>query len=153
MPGISVRTRVGVATGLAALVLCAVLVAGFGASSAGATAEKGFQCSYRSVRPAEEGNRLDAKGRLKCTGSSVQRQVLKVCLMQDTGSRFVLLKCVTHALNGGGLVTGTAARLCPKGSEAAFKTRIRIRIRLTGGSIQKASSDSPKSLIERNCVA
>ena len=151
MPGISVISRVGLVAALAGLVLCAVLLAGFGANTAGASAEKSIQCSYRSVKPTETGKRLDAKGRLKCTGGGIQRQVLRVCLLQDFGSSFKPVKCVTHALNGPGLVTGTAARLCVKGPEVAFLSRINIRVRLTGGSVQKASSDSSKVKFERKC--
>lgn len=150
MPGISVRSRIGLATVLGALLLCSVLLAGIGANSADAAGS--LQCSFRSVSPTETGNRLDAKGRLKCTGGGVRRQVLRVCLLQDTGPRFTLVKCVTHALNGPGLVTGTAARLCGRGPEVAFISRIHIRVRLSGGSVQKASTDSSKSKFERNCA-
>jgi hypothetical protein len=82
----------------------------------------------------------------------VKRQVLRTCLMQKTESRFTLVKCVTSVLDRGGLVTGSVAPFCPKGDEAAFKTRIHVRIRLSGGSVQKASTDSAKVLIARNCT-
>ena len=140
------------AAALSGLVLCGVLLSGIGADSVGAETGKRIQCSYRSTKPTEVGKRIDAKGRLRCIGASVRRQVLRTCLMQDTGSRFTLVKCVTHALNRGGLVTGTAAKLCPKGDEVAFKTRIHVRIRLAGGSVQKASSDSATVPIARNCA-
>src|SRR5688572_7540358 len=118
MPGISVRSGIGLVTAVAGLALCGLLLFGMGAEPVGASADKRFQCSYRSNKPVEVGKRIDAKGRLKCIGADVQRQVLRVCLMQPTAaSRFTLVKCVTHALNRGGLVTGTAARLCPKGEE------------------------------------
>ena len=153
MPGISVRSRVGLVTALAALVLCSALLAGFGTNSAGATADKRLQCAFRSVKPTVSGNRIDAKGRLKCTGPEVQRQVLRVCLLQDTGSRNALIKCVTHALNGPGLVTGTAARLCARSGQNIFLSRIHVRIRVTGGSVQTASSDSSNVPFGRNCIA
>ena len=146
------RSRVRLVTTLSGLVLCGVLILGPSASTVASTADKRIQCSYRSVKPVEVGKRIDAKGRLKCTGGGVKRQVLRVCLMQQTDSSFTLVKCVTHALNGPGLVTATAARLCPRGPEVAFKTRIHIRVRLTGGGVQKASSDSSKVPIKRNCV-
>ena len=152
MPGISLRSGIGLVTAVAGLVLCGLGLLGSGADAIGASADKRFQCSYRSNKPVEVGKRIDAKGRLKCIGADVQRQVLRTCLMQETGSRFTLVKCVTHSLNRGGLVTGTAARLCPRGEEVAFKTRIHVRIRLAGGSVQKASADSSKVPLERNCV-
>ena len=148
MPGISVRSRVGLATAVAGLVLCAVLLIGVSADDAKAGP---LQCSFRTVKPTETGNRLDAKGRMRCVGTKVRRQTLRVCLMQKTESSFAQVKCVTHALNGPGTVTGTAARLCPKGPEVAFMTRSYIRVRLAGGSVQKAQSDSTKALFERNC--
>ena len=154
MPGIALRSRVGLVTALAALMLGGLLLSGLGTDVVGASADKRVQCSYRTTKPAEAVKRIEAKGRLKCIGAGVKRQVLKTCLMQETGSRFTIVKCVTRAINRGGLVTGTAARLCPKGAEdVSFKTRIHVRIRLSGGGIQKASTDSSKVPIQRDCLA
>ena len=149
MPGISALSRVGLATLLAALLLCGLLLAGLGADGASAGP---LQCSFRSVKPTETGKRLDAKGRMRCTGSgTVKRQTLKVCLMQKTEARYVEVKCVTHALSGPGLVTGTAARICASGPAVDFISRIQIRVRLSNGSLQKAQTDSSKGRFPRNC--
>src|SRR5690349_20939494 len=113
MPGFSVRSRVGWATLLIAFLLCGALLAGLATDRADAGP---LQCSFRSVKPTETGKRLDAKGRMKCTGTgTVRRQTLRVCLLQKVDGKYVSVKCVTHSLSGPGIVTGTATRLCVKG--------------------------------------
>lgn len=155
MQGTVMTVRSSLLAGIAALVACLALSVSLLAGGAGAAdADRAnYSCSYRSMTVTQTGNRLDAKGRMKCVGDGVARQVLQVCLMQDTGPRYLKVKCVTQAKNGPGLVTGTAARLCGRGPEVGFITRIRIRVRLTGGQVQTAQSESSDNEFLRDCRA
>jgi hypothetical protein len=153
MGGISAYPKARVGAFLAVLVSCCALWVALDAHGAGAaTAARGpFQCSFRSVKVTHQESRLDSKGRMRCTGNAVRRQVLRVCLLQDTESGKVEIKCVTHAKNGVGLVTGTASRICGTGPATGFITRIHIRLTLKGSPVQKATTDSSPTELKRNC--
>ena len=143
------RLLVGIAALLACSALGISLLAG-GAGAAGADRAT-YSCNYRSLDVTQTGNRLKAKGRMRCVGNGVGRQVLRVCLMQDTGSRYARIKCVVQARNGPGLLTGTASRRCGRGPEVGFITRIRIRVRLEGGQVQTASNETTANEFLRDC--
>ena len=153
MQGTVMTVRGRLLVGIAALLACSALGVSMLAGGAGAAdADRAtYSCNYRSLTVTQTGNRLDAKGRMKCLGNGVARQVLQTCLMQDRGPRYAKVKCVTHARNGPGLVTGTAARRCARGPEVGFITKIRIRVRLKGGQVQTAQSQSSDNEFLRNC--
>ena len=143
------RLLAAVAVLLACSALWISLLAG-GAGAAGADRAT-YTCNYRSQAVTQTGNRLDAKGRMNCTGNGVGRQVLRVCLLQDAGRNYARIKCVVRARNGPGLLTRTASRACGRGPEVGFITRIRIRVRLEGGKVQTASAESSDNEFSRNC--
>src|SRR5688572_16849371 len=96
------RLLVGLAALLAGSALGVSLLAG-GAGAADADRAT-YNCSFRSLSVTQTGSRLAARGRMRCVGNGVGRQVLRVCLMQDTGPRYARIKCVVHARNGPGLI-------------------------------------------------
>lgn len=139
---------------VAAFLAFAVLAVGIAALGAGpADAKAGsYSCNFRSLKVTQSGNTVAAKGRLKCTGTGVKRQVLRVCLLQEAGSNYRTVKCVVRTRNGPGLFTATASRKCGTGIPTGFVTRTRIRVRLDGGSIQTAKSESSDTQLPRNCA-
>ena len=81
MPGVerlSISAAVEEAGRANALGLGGVLLFGMGAEAVGASADKRFQCSYRSNKPVEVGKRIDAKGRLKCIGADVKQKAAAI---------------------------------------------------------------------------
>ena len=152
--GMTVRGRI-VAAGVAlfaSLAMFASLNAGGAGASDGARAFS-FDCDHDAIHVTQQRNRLDARGRLKCTGSGIRRQILRVCLLQTTRRNPVLIKCVTKARNGTGLLTARASRRCGVGPATGFITRVQVRIKQTDGDVVTDKSTASPNRFGRDCTS
>ena len=157
MQGMEMSLRGRTAAVIAALAACCALGASLatgGADAAGgARMDFSFDCDHDAIHVTQTGNRLDARGKLQCTGSGIRRQVLRVCLLQATGARPAVVKCVVRARNGTGRLTATASRRCGRGPDVGFITRIQIRIRQTDGDLLTDRTRSSPNRFPRDCIA
>lgn len=156
MQGIGMTTRGRTMAGIAALLACCALGVSLAAGGAGAAdgSRYSFDCNDRTIRTTQTGNRLDARGWLRCTGSGgVVREVVRVCLLQNTRNGFVEVKCVRRARNGLGLVEGIASRRCGKGPMVGFATRMRYRVREADGEVMTGGDLTGTNRFPRNCLS
>ena len=140
----------------AALVACSALgtsLAAGGADAAGdARMDFSFDCEHDAIHVTQTGNRLDARGKLRCTGSGIRRQVIRVCLLQSSVRRPVVVKCVTRARSGTGRLSATVSRRCGRGPDVGFITRLQIRIRQTDGDLLTDRAASSPNRFPRDCT-
>ena len=145
------KTAVSIAAFAACCALGASLLAG-GAGATGAAKDFSFDCDHDATHVTQTGNRLDARGRLRCTGSGIRREVVRVCLLQASLRGPVVVKCVRRARSGTGLVSAVASRRCGKGPDVGFITRLQVRIRLTNGDVVTDTARSSPNRFPRDCV-
>jgi hypothetical protein len=140
---------------LATLAACCALGASLFAGGAGATnsaKDFSFDCDIDAIHVTQTGNRLDARGRLRCAGSGVRRQVIRVCLMQASPRGPVVVKCVVKARSGTGLVSAVSSRRCGRGPSVGFITRVQVRIKQTDGDVATDTARSSPNRLPRDCV-
>ena len=156
MQGMEMSIRGRTAALIAAFVACCALgtsLAAGGANAAGdARMDFSFDCDHDAIHVTQSGNRLDAKGKLRCTGSGIRRQVIRVCLLQAGATRPVVVKCVVRARTGTGRLTATASRRCGRGPDVGFITRLQIRIRQTDGDLLTDTARSSPNRFPRDCT-
>ena len=154
MQGIGIITRGRAVAAIAALVACCALAASLTAGGAGASGGERyrFNCNDKTIRTALTGNRLYSRGWLRCTGTGgVVRQVVNVCLLQNTKAGYRVVKCVRRARNGLGRVDAVASRRCRQGPMAGFATRMRYRVRETDGDVLTGGDFTSANRFPRNC--
>ena len=153
MQGSTWRSRTVGAT--AALVACFALglltVGGAGAADS-ARYDFSFECDHDALHVTQVGNRLDARGRLRCTGNGARREVIRVCLLQTGAARPAVVKCVTKARSGTGRIAATVSRRCAKGPNTGFITRLQIRVRTEHGRVLTDRAASSPNRFPRDCT-
>ena len=156
MQGMKMSLRSRTFAVMAAVVACGALGVSLAAGGAGASenAHKdfSFDCVHDAIQVTQSGNRLDARGKLRCSGSGIRRQVLRVCLLQTGGPRPVVVKCVVRARNGSGQLSAVASRRCAKGPYVGFMTRIKIRIRKSNGKLLTDQATASPNRFPRDCT-
>lgn len=156
MQGIGIITRGRTVAVIAALFALCALAASLATGGAGAAdgSRYSFDCNDRTIRTTQSGNRLTAKGWLRCTGTGgVRRQTIRVCLLQNTRNHgYVTVKCVTNARNGLGRIDAVASRRCGVGPLVGFITRMRYRIRQTDGDVLTGGDTTGANRYPRNCL-
>ena len=150
----SIRGRT-VALVTAFAVCCALgasLLAGGAGAAGNARADFSFDCDHDAIHVTQTGNRLDARGKVRCTGSGIRRQVLRVCLLQNSPRGPIVVKCVLKARSGTGQVSAVASRRCGRGRDVGFITRLQIRIKQTDGDVLTDTARSSPNRFPRDCV-
>ena len=139
-----------------AFVACCALGTSLATGGAGAAEDArkdfSFDCDHDAIHVTQTGNRLDARGRLTCTGSGVRRQVARVCLLQTGGARPVVVKCATRARSGAGRLVATVSRRCARGPATGFITRLQIRIKQQDGDVLTDKASSSPNRFPRDCT-
>ena len=139
----------------AALIAALIAFCALGASlAAGGADARGYSysCDLDAVHVTQSDNRLDARGRLACTGTGVRRAVVRVCLLQNSRSGPVVVKCAVRARNGTGRLRVTAFRQCAAGPETGFISRVKIRIRQVDGRLKTETQSAGANRFRRDCT-
>jgi hypothetical protein len=156
MQGMGMTSRGRTTAIVAALVACCALgtslAAGGAGAADGARYDFSFDCDHDAIHVTQTGNRLSAKGKLRCTGSGVRRQVIRVCLLQNDRPRPVVVRCARRARSGTGRVTAIARRRCARGPDVGFVSRIQIRIKQEDGDVLTDSARSSPNRFPRDCT-
>ena len=156
MQGMGITLRGRTVALIAGVLACCALGTSLAAGGAGAAESPrmdfSFDCDHDAIHVTQTGNRLNARGKLRCTGSGVRRQVIRVCLLQTGGARPVAVKCVTKARRGTGRISATVSRRCGRGPAVGFITRLNIRIKQTDGDVLTDKASSSPNRFPRDCT-
>ena len=156
MQGMRLRLRSRTVAVMAALIACCALGTSLATGGTGAAENPrkdfSFDCEHEAIHVTQTGNRLESRGILRCTGSGIRRQVVRVCLLQATRRGPVVLKCAAEAKSGAGRVVATVSRRCGRGPNVGFITRLQIRIRDEHGKLHRDRAASSPNRFPRDCT-
>jgi len=149
--GQGVRISTASALALTALIALALVASSPGPEAGAATSSGSYDCKFRAEQVVQKQGELTARGFFTCSGS-VERQTLRVCLLQEAASgAFRKVECASQGRSGAQSFTVRAQSKCADGPERTFISRATVTLRPASGPSQTRTADSQAATFPRSC--